>query len=80
MATVPTFELPNRCYYPLRGSIDEAAALEDLDLWWPDDRVWYVATDVDLDWCYVAGTAAFTDAVAAALPGRTRPAERAEPI
>ena len=26
------------------------------NLWWPDDRAWCVATEVDYSWTYVAGT------------------------
>jgi hypothetical protein len=24
-------------------------------LWWPADRAWFVATELDLDWTFVAG-------------------------
>ena len=24
-------------------------------LWWPNDRSWFVAMDVDLEWTFVAG-------------------------
>jgi hypothetical protein len=39
---------------------DEAPADVPLDsspnLWWPDDRAWFVATEVDHAWTYVAGS------------------------
>jgi hypothetical protein len=25
-------------------------------IWWPDDRSWWVATEVDFDWTYVGGS------------------------
>jgi hypothetical protein len=60
---LPTFDLPNRRYYLLGGPLDVAASIHEPrsrrrqapDLWWPEDRQWFVATDTDLDWTYVAG-------------------------
>jgi hypothetical protein len=44
-------------------------------LWWPDDRAWMVATDVDHAWTYVGGSAALIEALLGddrleALPAR----------
>lgn len=60
----PTFKLPGRGYYLARGPIH--AALETVygmrwdyqsaSLWWPDDRAWCVATEIDFDWTYVGGS------------------------
>ncbi|NLU69342.1 hypothetical protein [Streptomyces sp. HNM0574] len=36
------------------------------NLWWPEDRAWSVATDIDFTWTYVGGTRACVDAVLAA--------------
>ncbi len=68
----PTFRLPHRGYYLARGLL--AAALETVygftsdyksaSIWWPDDRAWCVATEVDFDWTYVGGT---TECIAAIL-------------
>ena len=53
---------PGRQYLLFRGPIDVmTAGTDDLDLgwpyfpqlWWPDDRAWCVATDIDLDSTYV---------------------------
>jgi hypothetical protein len=37
----------------------------DLDdgpqIWWPDDRAWCVATEIDLDSTYVGGSRAFIE-------------------
>lgn len=34
-------------------------------MWWPDDRSWFVSTEVDFSWTYVGGTKACIDAVLA---------------
>jgi hypothetical protein len=33
--------------------------------WWPEDRAWCIVTDTDVDWAYVAGSAACIDEVLA---------------
>jgi hypothetical protein len=33
------------------------------NLWWPDDRAWVVATEVDFAWTYVGGTRDLAEAV-----------------
>ena len=60
----PTFQLPGRGYYLAKGPV--TAALETVygmklsyqsaSLWWPHDRAWCVATEIDLDSTYVGGT------------------------
>jgi hypothetical protein len=35
------------------------------NLWWPDDRAWCVATEIDLAWTYVGGPAALISDVLA---------------
>jgi hypothetical protein len=42
------------------------------DLWWPEDRRWFVGGDTDLDWCYIAGSVRLVSAVAAEFQGQTR--------
>jgi hypothetical protein len=58
------FALPNREFWLLRGPVDLAAANlaeepseQSANLWWPDDRAWFVATDIDLMTTYVGGSA-----------------------
>lgn len=68
----PTFKIPGRGYYIARGPL--ASALDTVygvvshyqspSMWWPDDRAWCVATEVDFDWTYVGGT---TECIAAIL-------------
>lgn len=40
------------------------AALDGPNVWWPADRAWVVASEIDLSWTYVAGPAALADALA----------------
>jgi hypothetical protein len=42
---------------PLDDFSDEASA----NLWWPDDRAWIVATEIDYSWTYVGGTSALIE-------------------
>jgi hypothetical protein len=79
-----TFKVPGRGYYIARGAL--ASALETVygvashyqsaSIWWPDDRAWCVATEVDFDWTYVGGSNECIAAVLGhpdleALPART---------
>jgi len=67
----PRFELPDREYVLLHGQL---AAAPDVitspfplnagpSLWWPDDRSWCVATEVDYRWTYVAGPEACSTSI-----------------
>lgn len=53
---------PHREYVLLRGPLDAATTLaanlrsEGPNIWWPEDRAWCVATEVDLDSTYIAGS------------------------
>jgi hypothetical protein len=79
----PTFKLPGRGYYLARGPLTSAldtvygvaSHYQSASIWWPDDRAWCVATEVDFDWTYVGGsTACIADVLAhdqlEALPAR----------
>ena len=78
--TLPTFDLPHRRYYLVCGAITAASKIvrpdynfpQPPDLWWPEDRRWFVAGDTDLDWCYVGGSERLVSAVAATFPGQMR--------
>jgi hypothetical protein len=53
----PEFSAPHREYHLLSGPVD-ALLVEPLrdqspNLWWPDDRAWCAATEIDLDSTYI---------------------------
>lgn len=55
--------LPHRDYLLYRGPVEAALARlvhppldQSPNLWWPDDRSWIVATEVDFAWTYVGGS------------------------
>jgi hypothetical protein len=59
----PRVRLPGRNYLLYTGAVDAALTLvpdEDQtpNLWWPADRAWCVASEIDLPWSYVAGSEA----------------------
>jgi hypothetical protein len=77
----PRVEVPARAYYLLFGRLADMPDLYDLlgqqspNVWWPDDRAWCVATEIDFAWTYVGGGKAAIDAVLAdrrleALPAK----------
>jgi hypothetical protein len=76
----PSFDLPGRRYYLVGGAVTAASKIEHPngrrpqppDLWWPEDRQWFVGGDTDLDWCYVAGSTRLVSEVGAAFAGLTR--------
>jgi hypothetical protein len=55
-------ELPDRNYLLYRAPMSAwtvfraADHFQVPDLWWPEDRSWFVATDTDFHWLYVGGT------------------------
>jgi len=61
--------LPDRAYYLLKGNLK--AALEGssalswraVNIWWPEDRRWCAATEVDLMWTYIGGEEACINAI-----------------
>ena len=61
----PRVRMPQRDYLLYEGPIE--AALADIggwgqtpQLWWPKDRAWCVASEIDLAWSYVGGSARLT--------------------
>ena len=63
-------EMPSRSMLLLQGpltaagtSLEEAPFDQRASLWWPQDRSWCVATDVDLNSTYVGGSRACVDAI-----------------
>jgi len=64
---LPAVELPHRRYHLYRGQLEKALSPLPFDqspnMWWPDDRAWFVATEVDYAWTYVAGSLLLADAL-----------------
>jgi hypothetical protein len=75
-------ELPGRTYLLAVGPLELATSSicappfdRSPNLWWPDDREWFVATEVDFAWTYVGGPESLIERVLAderleALPAR----------
>lgn len=68
----PRVRLPNREYLLFEGPLDAASEMgwrlngrlvspQSPNLFWPDDRAWCVATEIDLDSTYIGGSAALID-------------------
>ncbi len=74
IARVPWLHLPGREYYVFTGALTrtrrpfvfEHRWEQSPNMWWPSDRAWFVATEVDGYSTYVGGTRACIDAVLAA--------------
>ena len=65
VALAPVLDLGDREHWLVRGPVELATANlapepaeQSAHLWWPADRAWCVATDIDLMSTYVGGTAA----------------------
>jgi hypothetical protein len=67
----PMFSVPGRELFLLNGPVDDVLlTLSEVDwsylspnLWWPDDRAWCVATEIDFKWSYVGGSEACIEAI-----------------
>ena len=89
---LPRLHLPNRGYLVLRGAVDDARGVGvdflpapfgsrlGPNLWWPDDRAWVVASEIDLDSTYVAGPRTLIDAILAAPALEALESEAGAPI
>jgi hypothetical protein len=56
--------LSDREYFLSAGSIDEVTSFANApNIWWPDDRAWCVASEIDLLATYVGATGACAQAV-----------------
>jgi hypothetical protein len=65
----PRVQIPGRSLALYRGPIEAATAfcqppaLQSANLWWPEDRAWCVASEIDLPSTYLGGTQALVQAV-----------------
>ncbi len=85
---VPRFERPGRTYYLLNGPVTAVTQLHypdgggwrNPDLFWPDDRRWFVATDVDFWSLYIGGSSSFIAELADSIPTRSDPVDLDLPL
>lgn len=76
----PRVRFPHRDFLLYRGPITAATAFcpswrQTPNLWWPDDRAWCIASEIDFCWTYVGGSTRLVAQVLAdhrfeALPAR----------
>lgn len=66
----PTLELPGRPYYLFSGPIEgiaeshsERPYFQSANLWWPQNREWFVATEIDFMWTYIGGSEALIERI-----------------
>ena len=90
---LPRVKAPGREYLLFRGHIDVVTAhvndpysglldgwSDGPQLWWPEDRAWCVATDIDLDSTYVGGSKECIDRLLAAPDFEAFPAAIDDPV
>jgi hypothetical protein len=84
----PRVHLPHRDYLLYRGPAEAVGTLASLDgtwgqcpnIWWPADRAWCVASEIDLQWTYVGGPRGLIDAVLADDRIEALPAAPDDPV
>lgn len=79
--------LPNRDYLLYAGPAEAVAAAAPLsvaeqtpNLWWPADRAWCVATEIDLPWTYVGGPAGLIERILDDERIEALPADPGDPL
>ena len=86
---IPRFDRPDRRYYLLEGPVSAATQLHypdsvdewrNPDLFWPDDRHWFVATDVDFWSLYIGGSDDFIADLVRGVPTRAEPVALHHPL
>jgi hypothetical protein len=82
----PRVRLPGRDYLLYTGPVESITAPADIhhgqsaNLAWPADHSWCVASEIDLAWTYVAGSAALIDTLLAERRVEAVPADPAQPL
>jgi hypothetical protein len=84
----PRVHLPHRDYFLYCGPAEAATTLASLDgtwgqcpnIWWPADRAWCVASEIDLQWTYVGGPRGLIDAILADDRIEALPAAPSDPV
>lgn len=69
----PKFSIPGRDLLLFTGSLDDAIEgfyepirgphFQSAYFWWPDDRAWFVATEIDSDSSYIGGSSVCIEAL-----------------
>ena len=83
--------LPEREYLLFEGPLDAVSEMgwwlngrlvspQSPNLFWPDDRAWYVATEIDLDSTFIGGSVALIDALLGDSRWEARPAQRTDQV
>jgi hypothetical protein len=82
----PRVRLPNRDYLLYTGPVEAVLTTDPLpggdqaaNLWWPADRAWCVASEIDLAWTYVAGPVGLIERVLADTRIEALPAGPGDP-
>lgn len=70
LTSAPRVSIPARDYYLYRGSIDLVPRFEFMpgrlqtpNMWWPEDRAWFVGSEIDFDSTLIACDRACADAL-----------------
>jgi hypothetical protein len=69
LAGLATIELPGRSYYLVGGRVEDATRFmfggwfQSPTLWWPEDRSWFVHTEIDAMCTYVGGSRDMIDSL-----------------
>ena len=85
LSAAPRMSKPHRTYLlievrgePVTGFCERA--WEPPSVWWPEDRAWFVATDIDIDSTYVGGSRSCVDEILGHSALEAFPAELDDPI
>jgi len=70
-----------RSYLLFTGSVRDAVGWEDgPNIWWPEDRAWCVASEIDLPYSYVGGSTELIEEVLADPELEALPAQLEDPV
>jgi hypothetical protein len=61
-------------------AVELSGPLDGPNVWWPADRAWFVASEIDLAWTYVGGPQALIDAIVGDQRCPTEPTTPTDPI
>jgi hypothetical protein len=77
---------PHREYLLYTGTIERALESPNAPfdqspaMWWPDDRAWFVATEIDFAWTYIGGSRGLIDSLVSDSRLEVLPAELTDEI